>query len=276
MKIFVSADMEGVAGVVHGGSTMQPHPDYHRYQKFMTNEVNAAIEGAFESRAQEVLINDGHGSMRNILIEDLHINARLITGYPKPLLQMTGIDESFDAAIFIGYHAKNNTQGVLSHTYFSAIGQLKLNDHVMSEAEFNATIAGHFDVPVILISGDNILHRQIKKLLPNTKFVETKEAITRVCANSITPQKSCELIKATVKTAIEERDDISPVKLKPPYVLEIQCSNSTFVAIAEQFPNTQKVDELVIRYEADNLLQIQNFVTTYYNAASVTAIEPYK
>jgi len=118
MKIYIAADMEGVSGIVHGSATIQPHADYERYRKLMTQEVNAAIEGAFEKGAMEVLVNEGHGSMRNILIEDLHPEARLISGYPKYHLQLTGLDASFDGAFFIGFHARSNTPGVLAHTFF--------------------------------------------------------------------------------------------------------------------------------------------------------------
>lgn len=275
MKIYISTDMEGMAGIVYGKSTMPPHPDYERYRKLMTAEVNAAIEGAFEAGAETVVVNDGHGSMRNITIEDLHPDVQLISGYPKPLLQMTGIDESFDGAMFIGFHAKSRSHGVLAHTFCGFFEYVKVNNHVCSEAEFDALVAGSFNVPVLLVSGDNILKEQIKELMPSTLYVQTKESIGAAVAKSLHPKKIIELLKNTVKTAINTKTTIQPVKITPPYTLEIKLSSVALADVCEVIPGVVRLDETVVTYSHENMIEISNMLTTMYNAGSVLSLPFY-
>src|SRR5690625_5012441 len=154
MRVFISVDIEGVAGVTHRDQTGKDGPDYEQARVLMTNEANAAIKGAVQAGADEIVVNDSHGSMRNICIEMLSEEARLISGSPKRLAMMEGITQDFDAAIFIGYHAKSGSQGILNHTYSGkAIGQVKVNDVEYGEFGLNALIAGEYNVPVVFVSG---------------------------------------------------------------------------------------------------------------------------
>ena len=277
MKIYISADIEGVGGIVHGSSASQPNPDYMRYRKLMTQEVNAAIEGAFEAGAKEVVVNDGHGSMRNIIIEDLHPDARLISGYPKPHLQISGLDESFDGALFIGFHARNNTKGVLSHTFFGlAIYEVNLNGRPVSEAEFDAAIAGYFNVPVLMISGDDVLQEQVTATLPTTLYAQTKIAMGARVANSISPQRAGDLIKETAKKAIVKCKEIQPYRLNPPYTLEIVFKSTVFAEIAENIPGMIKISDNTVQYKNEELLNISKMLTTVFNASCVLLTDSYK
>jgi len=270
MKIYISSDMEGLSGVVLGSSCNHPNADYERYRKFMTQETNAAIEGAFEAGAKEVLVNDGHGSMRNILIEDLNPDARLITGYPKPYLQLKGLDESFEGIIFIGYHARVNTRGVLAHTYTGfAIDELNLNGHLMSEAVFNGTIAGYYGIPVLAISGDDILEDQVKQYFPDTEYAQTKIAVSGRAANCLSPKKAEALIKEKVIIGIENRNRIKPLKIDPPYELKVRLKAPVIADVAEVIPGVERIDDSSVQYYSKDLMEISNMVTTIYNASCV-------
>ena len=157
MKIYISADMEGVVGAVSADQLSPGGFEYQRFREFMTAEVNAAIEAAFEAGATEIVVSDSHGNAQNLLIEKLPKNILLVRGFPRPLVMMQGIDETFDGVIFLGYHSSTtNPEGVRAHTMSSArLADVRLNDISMTEGGFNAAIAGHFDVPVIMVSGDD-------------------------------------------------------------------------------------------------------------------------
>jgi len=177
MKVYISCDMEGISGVVAGKQTEGNGEEYKRAQKLMTDELNAAIEGALAGGATEILVNDSHGHMRNILIEELNPKAQLISGSPKPLLMMQGIDASFDAAFFIGYHAQAGTAySVLDHTYAGIVYQVSLNGRPMGETGLNAALAGYFGVPVVLVSGDKLLVEEATALLGTVEGVAVKES----------------------------------------------------------------------------------------------------
>ncbi|MGH9823509.1 MAG: M55 family metallopeptidase, partial [Blastocatellia bacterium] len=155
LKVYISADMEGVAGVstwsVQG---LPPGREYEQFRHLLTKEVNAAIQGAYDAGATEVLVSDGHGDAQNIDVEELDPRVRLIRAWPRPLQMMQSIDDTFDAVVFIGYHAgEGEADAVLAHT-FSGKETVKLNGMIVPEAGFNAAIAGEFGVPVVFISGD--------------------------------------------------------------------------------------------------------------------------
>ncbi|HZM26289.1 MAG TPA: M55 family metallopeptidase, partial [Gemmatimonadales bacterium] len=159
MRVYISVDMEGIAGVVHEDQTNPVDPrcaaEYARFRKLMTGEANAAVEGALAGGASQVVVNDSHWEMRNLLPEDLHEAAELLSGGPKRLSMLEGIEADFDAAVFIGYHAKAGTAGaILDHTMMDAIRDVRLNGRSMGELGLNAALAGAHGVPVALVSGD--------------------------------------------------------------------------------------------------------------------------
>ena len=277
MKIYIATDMEGITGTVHGSSTMPPSPDYDRYRKLMTNEVNAAIEGALEAGATEILVNDGHGTMRNILAEELHPEARLISGYPKPMLQLTELNASFTAAIFVGFHARSNTNGVMSHTFYgSGFNYLKLNDHECTEAEFDAAVAGTWNVPIVCVTGDDVLETQLKEWLPSTRFAQTKIATSHKSANSLSPKKACALIKEQVKNGIHSRDQIPPLKIPGPYQLEIQFKTVAQCDVCAIIPEVIRIDPITVRYSHPDLHMISNMMTTFFNACAILLLPYYQ
>ena len=177
LKVFISVDMEGVAGVVSGKECSPSGPDYNLFRRLMTLETNAAIEGALAAGATEVVVRDGHGSKTNSLPDLLCEEARLLRGVTKrPENMMLGIDETFDAVIFIGYHAKGGTpEGIIAHTSSGNVIDLSVNGVSLPEAGYNALLAGLHDVPVVLVAGDNWICQQVKDLLGSVIAVETKK-----------------------------------------------------------------------------------------------------
>ncbi|HIF21327.1 MAG TPA: hypothetical protein EYQ27_05325 [Gemmatimonadetes bacterium] len=167
LKVYISADMEGVVGVVTGDQLGPSGFEYERFRVIMTKEVNAAIAAAREMGATEILVSDSHGNGENLIIEDLPSDIQLIRSWPRPHMMMEGIDETFDAAIFIGYHSSTtNTAGVRAHTMSSAnLTAVRLNGVDMLEASINAAIAGDFGVPVVMISGDDAVVDEARRVI---------------------------------------------------------------------------------------------------------------
>ncbi len=258
LKVFISVDMEGIAGVVHGDHTSSSGRDYSRARRWATEEVNAAIKGALEAGATEVVVNDSHGSMRNIIASELNPAALLITGSPKPLSMMQGIDQSFDAVIFIGYHARAGTQdGVLDHTYSGgSIYSVKVNKKEMSEADLNALIAGWHDVPVVLISGDAAICEQTKESLgEELEIAVVKRAVGRYAAKSYTPQKAQEIIYEKTKIALAKKKKPKPFKMKSPYRFEVNFLRSSMADGAELIPQVERTGPRSVRFVTDDYIE---------------------
>ncbi len=201
MRVYVSVDMEGIAGVVHESQTDPTDPacavEYGRFRCLMTAEANAAIEGALAAGAKNVVVNDSHWFMRNLLAEELHEAAELVSGDPKPHSMMQGIEAGFDAALFIGYHARAGTRNaILDHTYADRIHEVRLNGKPVGELGLNAAFAGAHGVPVALVSGDSALATEAKDLLgDDVAAVVVKQAVSRHAAQSVAPAAACQLIR---------------------------------------------------------------------------------
>ncbi|MFQ5813984.1 MAG: M55 family metallopeptidase [Anaerolineae bacterium] len=254
MKVYISCDMEGISGVVAGKQTDNGE-EYKRAQKLMTGEVNAAIEGARAGGATEVLINDSHGSMRNILIEELNPSAQLISGSPKPLSMMQGIDESFDAAFFIGYHAQAGTAySVLDHTYSGIVYQVSLNGRLVGETGLNAALAGYFGVPVVLVTGDKLLVEEATTLLGTVAGVAVKESYGRYAARCLVPETARELIRQAAQSALSRES--KPFVVEPPITLTVDFTSSAHLDMAELIPGANRVSGRRIEFAHDDLLTV--------------------
>jgi D-amino peptidase len=255
MKVYISCDMEGISGVVAGKQTQMDGEEYKRAQKLMTGEVNAAIEGALAGGATEVLVNDSHGSMRNILIEELNPSAQLISGSPKPLSMMQGIDGGFDAAFFIGYHAQAGTAySVLDHTYSGIVYQVSLNGHPVGETGLNAALAGCFGVPVVLVTGDKLLVKEAKALLGTVEGVAVKESYGRYAAKCLVPKEACQLIREAAQRALSREGQ--PFVVEPPITLTVDFTSSAHLDMAELIPGTNRVSGRRIEFIHDDMLTI--------------------
>ncbi len=257
MKVFISADMEGTAGVTDWDQVMPDRHDYQRFRRLMTEEVNAAILGALEAGAKEIVVNDSHNTMRNILIEELHPQAQLVSGSPKPHSMMQGIDASFDVVFFTGYHGAAGTQNaILDHTYSSAtVRKLKLGNLVVGEAGLNAALAGYFKVPVALVTGDSTAVAQAKKLLPHVEGVAVKEPIGRVAARSYQPVEARRRIKEGASRALKRARDLKPLTLPRPVALEIEWMHTAMADRCMLIPGVTRVGPRAIGYRARDVEQ---------------------
>ncbi|MFC2166475.1 M55 family metallopeptidase [Acidobacteriota bacterium] len=226
LKIFISVDMEGIAGVIQGSDCSTSGKDYDYFRKIMTLETNAAIEGALAAGATEVVVRDGHGSKTNILPDMLHKKARLLRGVTtKPENMMLGIDDTFDAVLFIGYHAKAGTEeGVLAHTSSGNVIDLSVNNVSLPEAGYNALIAGLHDVPIVFLAGDNWICQQAKNLFGEITTVETKVGMGRA-ELGLHPEVVRDLIRLEVTKAVKDLGKFKPYKLNPPYTMVLKVRN---------------------------------------------------
>ena len=258
LKVFISVDMEGIAGVVNGEQTSASGGDYGIARRWMTQEVNAAIEGALAAGATEIVVNDSHGSMRNVIISELDSRASLITGSPKPLSMMQGIDETFDAVFLIGYHARAGSEdGVLDHTYSGgSIYSIKVNGMELGESEQNALIAGCYDVPVVLVTGDQTVCGQVKKSLgEEVETAVVKEGIGRYAAKSLTPKNACALIQEKAKIALANRNKVKPLKLQSPYRFELAFMRSSLAEAGELIPQVKRTGPRTVMYEVQDYIE---------------------
>lgn len=257
MKIYISADIEGISGVVNSSHTMQSGHDYFRARKLMTDEVNAAIRGAKLAGAKEILVNDSHGPMTNIMIEELEEGADLISGNKKLLGMMEGIDESFDAVLFVGYHARHNTPGVLAHSYYSVVvTELKINGKIVGEFELNTMVAGAFSVPVAFISGDDILAEQVKEFDPNIVSLIVKNARSRYAAKCINPKTVHKLMEEKVNKALTENiNNVKPAIIDGSVEIEVAFMNSGMAEATLYIPGVSMIAPNRVKYTAKDIIE---------------------
>jgi D-amino peptidase len=256
-KVFISVDMEGISGIVNGNHTGRDALDYGKGRALMVGDVNAAVEGILAKGVGEVVVSDGHGWMKNIQPEDLHPEAILVRGSPKPLTQMAGIDGSFDAAMFIGYHSKRGTlRGILSHTISGrVVDRVTINDLEVGETGINGAISGYYGVPLIFLSGDLAVTREAEELIPNIVTATVKEGITRVAAKCMSPEKARELISRKAGEALEKRNQIEPLVFEPPVTVEVRYSNAVMADAVEFMPSAERVDGRTMKFIQDDYLK---------------------
>ena len=268
LKVYISADMEGVVGVVTADQLGPGGFEYGRFRQIMTNEVNAAIEAAREAGATEILVSDSHGNGENLLIEQLPPDIQLIRSWPRPLMMMEGIDESFDAAIFIGYHSSTtNTAGVRAHTISSAnLTSIRLNGVEMLEASINAAIAGDFDVPVVMISGDDAVVEEANRVIGDIEGAVVKWSLGFHSARTLMPEASYALIKQKVRAALSRLDEFEPYTMDGPVELEISFKNYMPAEVMAYLPIVDRVDAHTIRFVGQDMTEISRFIefTTNY------------
>ena len=268
LKIYISADMEGVVGVVTADQLGPQGFEYNRFREFMTEEVKAATEAAFEAGATEVVISDSHGNGENLLIEKLPKNVTIVRSWPRPLMMMQGIDETFDGAIFIGYHTStNNMTGVRAHTISSArLADVRLNGVSMPEAGINAAIAGHFNVPVIMISGDDAVVKEVTDLLGPIEGAVVKWAYGFHSARTLTPEAAYDVIREKVKRAIGRIKVFKPYKLKEPVQLDVRFKGYRPSELLSYLSIVERTDSHSIRFKGKDIVEVSRFlefITSY-------------
>jgi len=262
MKILVAADMEGISGVTTWDQVMPGHSEYARFRHIMTGDVNAAVRGAFDAGAKEVFVADGHAVGSNILIEELDPRASLNTGSPSPLSMVQGIDE-VDGAIYVGYHARaGSPDGILDHTWSSrTVANVWLNDILMGEYGINAAVAGHFGVPVLMVTGDQTACAQTVELLGNLEAVVVKHATGRYSAECLPPSLAQSMIQKSAAQAVSRlgrRKAPRPFVLDEPILLSVEFFNSAMADHAMRMPEAERdgtcvslsLPDMVIAYSA--------------------------
>lgn len=273
MRVYISVDMEGVAGVVHEDQTDPTEPrhaaDYNRFRRLMTDEANAAIAGALEAGANAVLVNDSHWLMRNLLAEDLNPRAELLSGGPKRLSMVEGIDQGFDAAMFIGYHARAGTRNAtIDHTYTSRVYEARINGQAVGELALNAAIAGVHAVPIVLVSGDQALAAEATALLgAGVETVIVKQAVGRFAAKSVAPVMACERIRSGASEALKRKH--VPFRFTSPIRLEVDFIVSQMADMAELVPGSTRVGGRTVAYIGEDYKEVFRAWRAMYNLAAV-------
>jgi len=262
LKIYISADMEGITGVVTNEQLGPQGFEYARFREFMTQEVNAAIEGALAAGATEIVVSDSHGNGQNLLVEKLPREVWLIRSWPRPLMMMQGIDETFAGAIFIGYHtATTNPQGVRAHTISSArLADVRLKGVSVSEAGLNAAIAGHFNVPVIMVSGDDAVVKETQSLLGDVEGAVVKYASGFHSAKTMTPEAAQQLIRDKVTKAVRRIKDFKPYKVTGPVQLDVRFKNYRPSEVLSYLSIVERTDAHSIRFTGKDMVEVSKFL----------------
>jgi D-amino peptidase len=269
LKIYISVDMEGVAGVVTGDQLIPPGFEYERFRHFMTDEALAAVRAAKQAGATEVVVSDSHGNGESLLIELFPKDVKLVRSFPRHGAMMAGLDASFAAAVFIGYHASTtNPQGVRAHTVSSAhFTRLALNGTPVTEAEFNAAYAGDLNVPIVFASGDDVAIKEIVGRLGALDTVVTKRALGFHAAESLTPAASCDLIYQGVLAAINHRQARPPYKIAHPVTLDLSMKNYLPIEVLSYLRAVKRLDSHSIEFVGADMSEVSDFVdfVDFYN-----------
>lgn len=249
--VFISVDMEGIAGIVHLHQVMRGTPEYEKSCRLMTAETNAAVAGARRAGARRFVVNDSHGDMRNFLVDELDDGIELISGADKPYSMGAGLDPSFEVAFFVGYHASVGTErAIMDHTYGGrTIYALRINGQPQSEATLNAALAGTFGVRTALITGDRATIDEASRELPGVEGVVVKEALGRMAARSLHPREACRRIEEAAYRAYSTRNDRPLSRPEGPFTLEIDWMNASMADLCEQIPEVQRAAGRTIRYQ---------------------------
>lgn len=263
MKIYISADIEGVAGVVHPQQGSMGNGEYERARRLMTQEVNAAIAGAFAGGATEVLVNDSHGEMRNLLPDELDPRAELILGKPKPLNMFEGLTREHAGVFCLGYHARARAEGVLAHTTNGfAFSRIRLNGRELGEAGLYAAYAGALDVPVVLLSGDDRLEAETRSLFPESQYAVVKQALGQRAARSVAPERARALIRDKAEAAVRGASSTRPFTMSGPYRLEFELNTPALCDLAAIIPVASRIDAVTVAFEPESVEHAIRWVNT--------------
>jgi D-amino peptidase len=255
MRVYVSVDMEGVAGVVHGDQTRRGQPEFAIACQLMTAEANAAVLGAFDAGATEVLVNDSHGDMRNLVLERLDPRVEVISGNLKPLSMAEGIDVGrFDIALFVGYHGgAGTTAAILDHTYRGvAVYELRVNGRVVNEAALNAMVLGSRGIPVGLVTGDESTCAQCRELIGDVETVVVKWAIGRLAARTMHPERARSSIREAATRVVGHARRYRPYIVDAPVRIEMDTVTTAVADAAAVVPGAVRTGPRTIAFEAND------------------------
>jgi D-amino peptidase len=268
LKVHISVDMEGIAGVVTPDQLGPSGFEYQRAREFMTGELLAAIEAAREAGATAILVADSHGNGENLLIDRLPPDVTVARSWPRRLGMMAGLDSSFDAAIFIGYHSSTaSLDGVRAHTMSSAnYAGLRLNGIEVPEGGWNAAIAGHFGVPVVMVSGDEAAVAELRGLLGDVETAAVKTPLSFHAAITMTPEAAQALVKSRVRAALARRQAFRPWHQAGPVTVELTFKNYQPAQVLALLPMFTRIASHTVRFQARDMVQasdILEFISNY-------------
>lgn len=259
MKILIADDMEGISGVVDWGHVDSRNPEYERFRRIMTAEVNAAVAGAFAGGADEVVVSDGHGGAKNIMIEDLDPRARLNSGSPSPFQMVQGIDKNVDGLIFVGYHARYGTlAGILAHTWSLGVVNCWINDLLVGEIGLNASLAGHFGVPLLMISSDQAGCNEASALVPGVEIVAVKQGSGTFAAECLPPKLTHPLIRETAERAVKNLKGgkaPAPLSTSKPVTLKIEFNNALQTDRASVVLGVERLDGRLLKLQVPDMAE---------------------
>ena len=272
LKVYISADMEGITGVASVDQLGPGSFEYAQAREWMTGEVLAAIQGARDAGATEFVVSDSHGNGQSLLIDRFpnDVPVTIVRSFPRPLGMMEGIDSSFAAVIFIGYHAStSSTTGVRAHTISSALlTRISLNGTSMSEAGINAAIAAQYGVPVVMLTGDDAIVAETRTRLGPIEGVAVKRAIGFHSTATMTPEVARKLIREHAATAVKRRGEMRPYAMTKPITLDISFKNYRPVELLGYLPNVQRIDSHTVRFVGRDMIEVSKFIEF------VTSYEP--
>lgn len=262
MKIYISADMEGVAGVVTEQQLAPEGFEYERFREFMTAEVNTAIQAARENGATEIIVSDSHGNGQNLLIERFPKDVSIVRSWPRPLLMVDGIDATFAGVILLGYHTStHNCHGVRAHTMSSArFAELRLNGKPACETTLSAAMAGHFGVPVILVTGDDKYIEEAQSVLGDVEGAVVKWAGGFHSARVLTPDRAREIIDEATARALQRIQDFKPFRVTTPVSFELRFKHYRPAEVLSYLPIVERVDSHTIRYVGKDIVEVARFL----------------
>jgi D-amino peptidase len=264
VKVFISSDMEGTAGVVDWDHVRERGPRYEYFVDLLTGEINAAIDGAVSAGATEFLVNDSHGKMANLRPDALAGSASYLSGRHKPMYMMEGLDRSFDAVFFVSYHGSmGSNASVLSHTYYpAAIAEVTINGVVAGESGINALVALAYGVPVVLVTGDSVTAREAEAFCPGIQRVVVKESVSRFAASSLHPERARTLIAEASCLAIASLPSAKQVAISLPATVEIRFKSSDYAELASRVAGCERTCVLGARLVGDDPLELYRaFIT---------------
>jgi D-amino peptidase len=263
-KVFISVDMEGISGISGPDQLSASGAEYNRSRKLMADDLNAAIRGARAGGATDILVNDSHGSMRNLRPEDLEKGVRLISHSFKRSGMMEGLDETFDAAIFIGYHAKAGSPGGLfAHTGSGVVADVRVNGRSLGEGGLNATVAGWYGVPVVLVTGDDMAIREIGEILPDARTVVVKRAINPRAVELRPLDEVHRDIEAAARDGVAGAGRIEP-RREGAYAVEIDFRDLFIPEIAENLPGMLRPSPRTTAFTADSMPKAYTLIRLLY------------
>lgn len=267
-KVYISVDMEGISGVSGADQVTAGGAEYARSRKLMAEDLNAAVRGALEAGATDILVNDSHGGQRNLLPEDVHPSARLISHSFKRHGMMEGLDETFDAAIFIGYHAKADAaRGLFAHTGSGVVRDLQINGRSVGEGGMNAALAAWFGVPVVLVTGDDAAVAEVKESAPTVRGVAVKRAINVHAVELLPLLQARQEIQQTAREAVAAARKPAPQRAGP-YRVQMQFRNVTIPEVLGALQEVESIAPDTVAFTRDTMPEAYRLIRVFYRFIS--------